>query len=422
MRFRLHVLLAFGALISTAHADVAPLPPSLPLPQPPLPPPPPPPPPKTVPPQALQSLRIAGTMAIVPDDATKIAIARAGKPQTVISLKLCIATDGAINALRILKPSGFAAYDQKIVNTIQGEWKYKPYLDQGVPVPVCTAVTFIYSQQPADAPDPAAGSVKLVKPGAAPTRALRLVLHKGDKRTLVMLSQATRARGTKGKPGPTEPRPGMRIEVGLEVTDVAASGDAGVDLVYRKVESIAVPGAAPSAAPSAVPGADTPAGVAEMAGTKGHFTITARGRIKDFDLIVPPDATPQLRQMIDATRSTLPQLSDELPDQPVGVGAVWEAVRTITASELTVDVTTTRELTTVDGARLTIKVSQTQHGRGTGPGNLTTEAHGTGQVVLDLGKVLPARVSFDLQQDVELDSGATRLVQHETSAMTLTER
>jgi hypothetical protein len=125
--------------------------------------------------------------------------------------------------------------------------------------------------------------------------------------------------------------------------------------------------------------------------------------------------------MIDVTRSTIPQLSDELPAPPVGLGAVWEAVRTITVNELTVDVTTTRELTAVDGARLTIKVSQTQHGRGTGPGNLTTEAHGTGEVVLDLGKVLPAHVSFELQQDIELDSGATRLARHETSAMTLTE-
>jgi hypothetical protein len=169
MSFRLLALLAFGALISTAHADVAPLPPSLPLPQPPLPPPPPPPPPKNVAPQALQGLRIAGTTMIEPDDPTRIAIARAGKPQTVISLKLCIATDGAINTLRILKSSGFAAYDQKIVNTIRDEWKYKPYVVDGTPAPVCSAVTFIYSQQPADAPDPAAGSVKLVKAGASRT-------------------------------------------------------------------------------------------------------------------------------------------------------------------------------------------------------------------------------------------------------------
>jgi hypothetical protein len=47
-------------------------------------------------------------------------------------------------------------------------------------------------------------------------------------------------------------------------------------------------------------------------------------------------------------------------------------------------------------------------GRGSGPGNLTTEARGAGEVVLDLGKVIPTRVRFDLQQDIEVDAGGTR--------------
>ena len=33
------------------------------------------------------------------------------------------------------------------LNTIHGEWRYRPYNVNGKAVPVCTAVTFIYSQR-----------------------------------------------------------------------------------------------------------------------------------------------------------------------------------------------------------------------------------------------------------------------------------
>ena len=47
----------------------------------------------------------------------------------------------------MLKSSGFPSYDAKIKNKMQNEWKYKPYAVNGRAVPVCTAVTFIYSQK-----------------------------------------------------------------------------------------------------------------------------------------------------------------------------------------------------------------------------------------------------------------------------------
>jgi hypothetical protein len=63
----------------------------------------------------------------------------------IASFKLCLDTSGAITTVTQLKTSGFPAYDQKLKSKI-GEWKYKPYQVNGKAVPVCTAVTFIYSQ------------------------------------------------------------------------------------------------------------------------------------------------------------------------------------------------------------------------------------------------------------------------------------
>ena len=61
--------------------------------------------------------------------------------------KLCIDESGAVKETKVLKASGFAAYDAKIERELK-TWAYKPYLTPvGRAVPVCTAVTFIYSQR-----------------------------------------------------------------------------------------------------------------------------------------------------------------------------------------------------------------------------------------------------------------------------------
>jgi protein TonB len=114
---------------------------------PPPPPPPPPAPPQNVAPTALDANRISGEKNIVPDDVTKTEISRSGKDKLIGSYKLCITNDGNISSVVQLKSTGFPAYDSKIQTTIRGEWRYRPFMVNGKPTPVCTAVTFIYSQK-----------------------------------------------------------------------------------------------------------------------------------------------------------------------------------------------------------------------------------------------------------------------------------
>jgi hypothetical protein len=106
---------------------------------------PPPPPLRNVAPGALEQLRIAGSKLIVPDDPTKTAIQAAGSRRVIGSFKLCVSTDGATD-VSILKSTGIPAYDQTIMSQIRGEWRYRPFVLDGQAVPVCSAVTFIYSQ------------------------------------------------------------------------------------------------------------------------------------------------------------------------------------------------------------------------------------------------------------------------------------
>ena len=63
------------------------------------------------------------------------------------AFKLCLSAAGQISSVTMIKSTGFPAYDNKILQTMRGEWKYKPFAINGKAVPVCTSVTFIYSQQ-----------------------------------------------------------------------------------------------------------------------------------------------------------------------------------------------------------------------------------------------------------------------------------
>jgi hypothetical protein len=91
------------------------------------------------------SNRIAGEKHIVPDDETKTAISLAGSPRLVGSFKLLITTHGTIAYVAMLRSTGSIAYDRTIERRLHG-WKYRPFMIDGKPTLVWTAVTFIYTQ------------------------------------------------------------------------------------------------------------------------------------------------------------------------------------------------------------------------------------------------------------------------------------
>jgi TonB family protein len=106
--------------------------------------PPPPAPRINVPPTTLEPLRTSGDKNLVPDDATKKEILRSGKGKLVGSFKMCLDTTGKITEVKLLKSTGYAAYDEAIRAGMRA-WTYKPYETDGKAAAVCTAVTFIYA-------------------------------------------------------------------------------------------------------------------------------------------------------------------------------------------------------------------------------------------------------------------------------------
>ncbi|HEX7699392.1 MAG TPA: hypothetical protein VF403_01640, partial [Kofleriaceae bacterium] len=90
--------------------------------------------------------RISGDKRIAPDDAIKTLIERSRVDRIKGTFRVCIDESGSVETILPLRSTGYASYDRKITAGIL-TWKYAPYLVDGEAVPVCTGVTFIYSQR-----------------------------------------------------------------------------------------------------------------------------------------------------------------------------------------------------------------------------------------------------------------------------------
>jgi outer membrane biosynthesis protein TonB len=104
--------------------------------------------PINVAPGELDALRLTGDKLVVPDADTKAAIARAGATRVIGSFKLCVNRKGSVSSFDVLTSTRFPGYDQSIMRAM-ADWTYRPFLHDGKATPVCTAITFVYTPEPA---------------------------------------------------------------------------------------------------------------------------------------------------------------------------------------------------------------------------------------------------------------------------------
>jgi TonB family protein len=112
-----------------------------------------PPPPVVAPPQqqmvaptVLKGMRISGETQIQPNDALKSQLLHEGASKLVAMFKVCVDTQGNVNATTQLRSTGYAAYDQELLGAVRA-WRYRPYSVGGAAVPVCGIVTFNYEMR-----------------------------------------------------------------------------------------------------------------------------------------------------------------------------------------------------------------------------------------------------------------------------------
>jgi hypothetical protein len=95
--------------------------------------------------KSVEAKRVFGQKLISPDSDTKRAIAHTKIQRARGTFRLCMDTHGDVIEVLPARSTGYASYDREIIERMM-MWKYSPFVLDGVSKPVCTHVTFVYTQ------------------------------------------------------------------------------------------------------------------------------------------------------------------------------------------------------------------------------------------------------------------------------------
>lgn len=215
-------------------------------------------------------------------------------------------------------------------------------------------------------PPPPSDGIVVVTAGAAPQRALRYRLAaNADTRLELAVDVDLKT------PDLDVAVPTLVMGLDLAVTAIDADGTARVRLTVADAGARAR-------------GAEANPALAVMDRQAKHLTgavvtlaLAPTGEVRDTALAeTDRDLSKPMADQMQTLLQTSEQLAMRLPDEPVGVGAVWTHRRTMKLAQLSLVSVTRVEVTAIDGDRITFRS--------------TTELTGTDQLLVQDGATLPA--------------------------------
>jgi len=263
------------------------------------------------------------------------------------------------------------------------------------------------AEQPASEP-----VLRLLAPGRAPLKALRYRARPGQKAHVSMSISMAMTMSIGGQVLPTPPTPEMRCGLDMQVTDVTPQGDIHYAFQFGEFEVVAQPSVPPAVVEA------TRNAVAGVRGLRGRAVASSRGITREAEIKVPPDAPPQVRQMVDSLQQSMRQFSAPLPEEPVGAGARWDTTYHLTQNGITIDQTAHNELTSIDGDRGQLAVTLTQSAppqrmatpnlpAGARADLVSLASSGEGTSTLDFTRLVPtsARVKLKMKMATRMQVG-----------------
>jgi protein TonB len=99
---------------------------------------------RKVPPAELEGLRVAGVRTPpLPGNIKQIA-RRDGVKRILLAAEVCVGTDGHVTSARLVKASEYDEANESVLSAIR-DWRFRPYLVEGVPSPICSGVVLPYA-------------------------------------------------------------------------------------------------------------------------------------------------------------------------------------------------------------------------------------------------------------------------------------
>lgn len=177
------------------------------------------------------------------------------------------------------------------------------------------------AQPPAPKPETVASTVPtvtLLDAGQEPRRVLRYRPAVGATQTVTLTLNTDREVDVNGKPTPVRKSPELRLALDVRVVEVTEHGEVRYEAVFRAPEAVATEGMAETDRRA------TQESLAGMGGTKIRALLTERAVLKESEVEVPDQASPQVRQTLKSLDQYFAQWVVPVPEEAVGIGARWE--------------------------------------------------------------------------------------------------
>lgn len=272
------------------------------------------------------------------------------------------------------------------------------------------------TKPPAKITSSSKSTVKLLDAGSEPRIALRLHPQAHDKQTLIATVKVTMdmpAMAAAGAPN----IPPINVPADVSVDSVAPNGDITFDIVLGE-PALATDGGLPPKQVAAAKKA-----FASVKGLAVTLMMSNRGSGRVLDVKPPPGAQPDFEQGIAKMQESISTMHTAspilaLPEEPVGAGAKWQVQNTVTTNGMTVDVTATYQLASVQGDHITINktvdfaMSGSPKAGAATPtpmpmGSMNLNGKMTGSSTMDLSKLMPLQSTWDGQFGMNMGMNGT---------------
>ncbi len=204
---------------------------------------------------------------------------------------------------------------------------------------------------------PAAGAsptVTLLSAGAEPRNPIRYAISNGRKEHVSMDMTLGLSMDMAGMLMPAMQLPTMRTGADVAVTDVSSAGDASYTLAFTDMAWVNAAGVDP-----AILTALQSMGV-DVKTMTGSATVSPRGVSRNMVFDTSRVTNPQVAQMLTSMSSTAQSLTLPFPEEPVGIGAHWEARQTLAVNGIQTFQKTGFELVSRDATSCTVKTTLEQ--------------------------------------------------------------
>jgi len=210
-------------------------------------------------------------------------------------------------------------------------------------------------ETPEDAPQatPPALELSMLEAGAEPRRELRFRIPDGTTARFRMTQEVETAITLGGHAMGSPMSFPIVTEMSMGPTRTTTDGMTHVPFQVESVELGRGVGLTQEAQEAAL------AAVAPLRGARGYTDMTPRGEVTGSNVDVPPNAAPQVADMLENMRKAMVDAAAPFPVEAVGVGARWQIHKRVERRGLMVETMSTYTLTamTADGGHFDVVVS-----------------------------------------------------------------